>query len=235
MEAIIAILSILYLFWPLILIFGTGGLVKKEISLLEKLRQFIVRVFSAWCVWGVFWLLIRFDGRKPILLLPESLNNFLFFSLGAVSGGVYLILLFIRWRHQWIRLANHQKIEDLLKLEPEQFETLVASIFRAYGHHAETASAGSDHGIDVIVHSVGGEKWIVQCKRYSGSVGEPIVRDLYGTMLHEGAQKAYLVTTGSYTTQAKTWADGKPIILYDGEKLVKLIRRTQKHHPKLRK
>ena len=81
--------------------------------------------------------------------------------------------------------------------------------------------------MDVVVITDEGEKWIVQCKRYSGSVGEPVVRDLYGTLLHEEAQRAYLITTGSFTRQATEWVQEKPIILYDGEGLVKLIRRTQ--------
>jgi restriction system protein len=53
------------------------------------------------------------------------------------------------------------------------------------------------------------------------------VRDLFGTLGHEVAQKAYLITTGSFTSQAKAWAEGKPIVLFDGEALVKLIQRTQ--------
>jgi restriction system protein len=103
---------------------------------------------------------------------------------------------------------------------------LVAELFISYGHQAEVAGGISDHGVDVIVQSAQGEKWVVQCKRYAGSVGEPVVRDLFGTLQHEEAQRAYLVTTGSFTAQAQAWAKGKPIVLYDGELLVKLIRRT---------
>jgi restriction system protein len=58
-------------------------------------------------------------------------------------------------------------------------------------------------------------------------VGEPVVRDLYGTLLHTEAQRAYLFTTGSITRQAFEWAEGKPIVLYDGESLVRLIRTTR--------
>ncbi len=113
-------------------------------------------------------------------------------------------------------------------MSPEQFEALVAKLFTAYGHDVENVGVSSDHGVDIRVISDRGEKWVVQCKRYSGSVGEPIVRDLFGTMLHEGAQRAYLITTGGITKQAVDWADGKPIVLYDGEGLVKLIRRAKK-------
>jgi len=116
----------------------------------------------------------------------------------------------------------------LLTLTPDQFEKLIKDLFEAYGYQADLSGGNADHGVDVIVSGDEDDKWVVQCKRYSGSVGEPIVRDLYGTMLHEEAQRAYLITTGTFTAQAKEWALGKPIVLYDGESLIKLIRRTQK-------
>jgi restriction system protein len=59
-------------------------------------------------------------------------------------------------------------------------------------------------------------------------VGEPVVRDLYGTLLHEEAQGAYLITTGTFTKKAQDWAAGKPIVLYDGEALLGLIREIQR-------
>jgi restriction system protein len=54
-----------------------------------------------------------------------------------------------------------------------------------------------------------------------------VVRDLYGTLLHEEAQGAYLMTTGTFTQKAQDWVVGKAIILYDGEALVRLIQETQ--------
>jgi restriction system protein len=53
-------------------------------------------------------------------------------------------------------------------------------------------------------------------------VGERFVRDLYGTMRHEDADRAYLVTTGHFTAPALAWAKGKPIELWDGSDLGRL-------------
>ena len=58
-----------------------------------------------------------------------------------------------------------------------------------------------------------------------GTVGEPIVRDLYGTLVHENADYGWLVTTGGISRRAREWANGKPIELWDGQKLVELARR----------
>ena len=63
-----------------------------------------------------------------------------------------------------------------------------------------------------------------RCKRYRGTVGEAVVRDLYGTMMHASATYAYLVTTGAISDEARRWALGKPIQLIDGPQLVELTK-----------
>ena len=232
MDALVALSSILYLSWPLILFFGVRGFSSKQLQLWERIFKGMLQVFIAWIVWGLFLGFIYWQGSKPILIFPAAVDHLLFGILGVVSGGISLSTFFIHWRNRRIRLSDGRTLEGLLALTPEEFELLVAELFESYGHRAEVAGGSSDHGVDVIVESAQGEKWVVQCKRYAGSVGEPVLRDLFGTLQHEGAQRAYLVTTGSFTTQAQVWAEGKPIILYDGEKLVKLIRRTM--HRKVR-
>lgn len=234
-NTLIAVFSLLYLVWPLIFIFGLRHLLDKDLSITERLRKFINRVFLAWLLWAFFLWFIDWQGRQPVLLLSKQVNHVLFFGTGIVFAVLTVAWLIYRWRNRWIRLAEAQELEDLLAMSPEDFEALVAALFRSYGHQAEVCGGSADHGVDVIVHTDQGETWVVQCKRYSGSVGEPVLRDLYGTMTHESAQKAYLITTGSFTAQAATWAEGKPIVLYDGEALVKLIRRTQRRTPKLRR
>ena len=45
--------------------------------------------------------------------------------------------------------------------------------------------------------------------------------NLYGTMIHEGATRAYLVTSGPISSDAREWAEGKPITFVDGEELAR--------------
>ena len=49
------------------------------------------------------------------------------------------------------------------------------------------------------------------------------VRDLYGTMLHEGATKGILVTTSSFGKDSVTFIKDKPITLIDGQNLFILV------------
>ena len=86
-----------------------------------------------------------------------------------------------------------------------------------------------DGGIDGLgilqVNRLVSFKVVFQCKRYNGSVGSPQIRDFRGAMMGR-ADKGIILTTGTFTTDARTEAlrDGvHPIELVDGEKLVQMM------------
>jgi restriction system protein len=108
-------------------------------------------------------------------------------------------------------------------MDPIDFEKFVGQLFRRMGYKVETTAASGDEGIDLILRR-GRRTAVVQCKRYGGTVGQPVVRDLYGTMIHTGADEAYLVTTGMISRAAAGWAEGKPIHLVDGHRLIEWTR-----------
>jgi len=83
-------------------------------------------------------------------------------------------------------------------MDPYVFEYLTAALFEQFGYQATAATAGSDQGVDVYVRN-GDQLSVAQCKRYDHNIGQPIIRDLYGTMIHNGADAAYLVTTAQFT------------------------------------
>lgn len=234
MEALIILFRITYLFWPLILLFGIRSLFRKNLPLLERIRLAIQKVFLGWLFMALSLGVILLNDRQPFIFFTRQVNDLLFGGLGLVTGSITIIWTIHRWRSSRINLKYTRTLDGLMALSPREFEKLVATLFKANGHQAQVLGGSSDHGIDILVLSDEKEKWIVQCKRYNGSVGEPVVRDLYGAMGHEGAQRAYLVTTGSFTTQAQEWAVGKPIVLYDGLALVKLIKSTKLHQSQLR-
>jgi restriction system protein len=111
------------------------------------------------------------------------------------------------------------------KLTPSQFEEYVAQrIFARQGYRVENIRDTKDGGVDIIVTDPLGRRAIVQCKLYRNVVGEPIVRDLYGALIHHEAHMAFLVTNSHFSSAARRWATGKPIALIDGAQLVELAR-----------
>lgn len=110
----------------------------------------------------------------------------------------------------------------IMQLSPEDFEEMVAGLFELEGFTAQTTKRSGDGGVDLYLQR-GDSFSIAQCKRYRGTVGEEVVRDLYGTMLHQQAQGAFLVTTGRISEPARSFAAGKPLRLFDGQYLLRWI------------
>lgn len=107
-----------------------------------------------------------------------------------------------------------------------EFENLCQSLLQQLGFEVETTKQSGDGGIDLIAYNhqaFTSGKYIVQCKRYSGGVGEPIVRDLYGVVTAERANKGILMTTGYFSMSAIKFASDKNIELIDGERLSELL------------
>jgi restriction system protein len=115
---------------------------------------------------------------------------------------------------------------NLMDLKPFEFETLVANLFQQMGMESKLTRSSRDGGVDVVgfdQRPVLGGKVVIQAKRYSNTVGVSAVRDLYGTMMNEGANKGILVTTSDYGPDAFDFAKDKPIELIDGGGLLYLL------------
>jgi restriction system protein len=126
---------------------------------------------------------------------------------------------------------REQAIELMLSLPASGFERLSQRLLREAGFTQVVVTGQSgDGGIDghgtLQINPLLSFKVLFQCKRYSKSVSPSHVRDFRGAMAGR-ADKGIIVTTGSFTAEAKREAsrDGvPPIELIDGEKLVDLLK-----------
>lgn len=115
---------------------------------------------------------------------------------------------------------------NLMDLTPPEFEVLVANLFGKMGLESKLTRSSRDGGVDCIAYDprpVLGGKVVIQAKRYRHTVGVSAVRDLYGTMMNEGASKGLLVATSGYGPDAFNFARDKPIELIDGGGLLYLL------------
>jgi len=102
----------------------------------------------------------------------------------------------------------------------QEFEMLVGEAFRRGGYAVmETGRGGADGGVDLVLRK-DGEKFLVQCKQWKAfKVGVTTIRELYGVMAAGGAAGGFVVTSGVYTQEAKSFAEGRNIDLIDGAEL----------------
>jgi restriction system protein len=119
---------------------------------------------------------------------------------------------------------------NLAAMEWEDFEHLIRELFEKEfvktGGEVKVTQASRDRGVDAIAFDpdpIRGGKFVIQAKRYNMVVPVSAVRDLYGTMIAEGASKGILVTTSHYGRDSREFAKDKPIALIDGENLVHMF------------
>jgi len=122
---------------------------------------------------------------------------------------------------------------NLASMDWEDFEHLIRELFEKEfainGAEIKITQASRDGGVDAVMFDpdpIRGGKYIIQAKRYTNVVGVSAVRDLYGTLMNEGAVKGILVTTANYGADSYEFAKDKPITLINGSNLLHML---QKH------
>lgn len=125
-------------------------------------------------------------------------------------------------------LEQQTGIESIRAMSWQEFEMLVGEAYRRKGYTVrENGGGGADGGIDLHL-TKDGKRTVVQCKRWkTTSINVSLVRELFGVMTGEKANACIFVTSGSYTPEARMFAEGKPITLVDGEELFALIATVQ--------
>jgi HJR/Mrr/RecB family endonuclease len=121
---------------------------------------------------------------------------------------------------------------NLAAMPWDDFEHLVRQLyeweFGKNGAEVKVTRSSRDRGVDAIVFDpdpLRGGKFVIQAKRYTRPVDVAAVRDLYGTLLNEGANRGILLTTSSYGPDAYAFARDKPISLVDGPNLIAMLRK----------
>jgi len=124
-------------------------------------------------------------------------------------------------------LSTLDQRPNLMELSPSEFEHLITNLFAKMGLDTKLTQASRDGGVDCVAFDprpVLGGKVVIQAKRYKNTVGVSAVRDLYGTMLNEGASKGILVATSGYGPTAFAFAKDKPMELLAGGELLYLLK-----------
>jgi restriction system protein len=180
--------------------------------------------------YGIGWYFTAF--KSPVL---NGLGN-------AATSGTYApiawFLLVVCWiaalasfigRSRRRRLLDSQTgVDSLRQMSWRQFEQLTGEAFRRQGYAVEeTGLGGPDGGIDLILRK-NGQTILVQCKQWQcRKVGVKLVREMCGLLTHHHATAVKIVALGSYTSDARRFAQGKPIELIPGGELIATVRSLQ--------
>ncbi|MEZ6127833.1 MAG: restriction endonuclease [Planctomycetaceae bacterium] len=125
-------------------------------------------------------------------------------------------------KKQELPVEEIELITALRKMDPIAFERHVMFLFQAEGYPAAVTLQSNDFGVDGFVTHPDGIV-VVQCKRNSvdNPVGRPVVQQFKGVIEEQAAIRGYIVTTGRFTSEARSSAEcSSRIILIDAEDLI---------------
>jgi len=150
-----------------------------------------------------------------------------------------------RWHFSDNQIWGHWDVEELIRAKfigvpgsnPEaiqvlhdagwrKLECLVERLYFHMGYDTELTQPSNDGGRDVIARKAkAGEKEVVlvDCKLYTRTIGVGEARKILGTMGDARATKGAIVTTSTFSSGAREFADRNPIELIDGDHLIPLL------------
>ena len=225
MPFLLFFLRFLTTLWMLLLPLGFWAGARKGEGWRTRLMDGIAWAFGVWVLSAAafIFLAVLDEGSD---LAGQQASQGAFLAAGLLLGSVWTARLLAR-------IAQRQRLQDagaalewLHELSAGEFESVVGRYFKSLGYIVRKVGKSGDHGVDLAIYTPGEGKWIVQCKRYKRrAVGEAAVRDLYGAMMHEHADRGFVFTTSTFSVHAHNWAKGKEIELVNGEELVARLHR----------
>jgi restriction system protein len=135
---------------------------------------------------------------------------------------------------QFRSILAQEVLSQTKHVSPTFFERMVVQLLVAMGYGgsfrdaAQAIGKTGDGGIDGIIKEdrLGLDFVAVQAKRWEHSVGREVVQAFAGSLMGHGASKGVLISTSSFTSGAKDYAQklsSNKIVLIDGEQLAELM------------
>jgi restriction system protein len=127
---------------------------------------------------------------------------------------------------------------NLANLGWKDFESLMISLlekeFGSTGNQINILTSSLETGLEAYGEDpdpIRGGKILFHARRSVKPIPVAQVRELFGSVIHEGAVKGILITTADFTTEAYEFARNKPLKLLNGSSLISLF---EKQGQKLR-
>jgi restriction system protein len=177
---------------------------------------------------GNTWILDLLPHSPKIAL--EALNAYIFAHIpvlpDTVLYGLWDAEEIIRAKYIGLPKTQSDKIAVLQDLSPRNFEHLTERLYSSMDYETWLTQPTRDGGRDIIAKINIGAKQeflLIECKRYADTIDVGKVRELYGVVNSEKANRGVLVTSGRFTIDAQKFADDNSIQLIDGDKFVLLL------------
>ena len=115
------------------------------------------------------------------------------------------------------------QIKNFDYMDGYEFETFCSDILVKFGYTNVTVTQSSaDQGIDVLAEK-DGVRFAIQCKHYSGTVGNKAVQEAYSGCKFYDCHVPVVMTNSHFTDSAKQLAEKNNVLLWDRDVLLSYI------------
>lgn len=130
-----------------------------------------------------------------------------------VKAGVYL-----QRRRRYAKAG----LADIDHFNGKEFEQYLEALFKKLGYQVRHTPYQGDFGADLVLQQ-GGEKTVVQAKRYNRRVGVKAVQEAVASKDYYRCDKAMVVTNSYFSRQAEALAKANRVELWDRDTLASRI------------
>lgn len=183
----------------------------------------------AFIAWIGFQRLALIEAETAIDGVLRGLAAAFQYVLPALLCAAAALSVWVHYRRyrNYASVAGERGQDALEMLSWREFEQLVGEFFRRKGFSVEHRGGRlPDGGVDLAAR-IGDDCYLVQCKHWRVQrVGVAVVREICNVAAAEGAAGVFVVTSGSFTDEARRFvAENRiDIELITGERLHRMIR-----------
>ena len=184
------------------------GIIDKHIETLARRRLMLVTVDHYGIADGSAW-------NKEVQRFVDKVVRPQLSGQEAETVAPQMNAIFQEMIEDRVRLRSDEIEADLdfsENITPTQFEQWCAKTLNAKGWKAITTKASGDQGADVIA-SKEGLRIVLQCKLYSGTVGNKAVQEAYSAQRHYGTNASAVVTNAEFSSAARKLATTTCVLL----------------------
>lgn len=127
-------------------------------------------------------------------------------------------------KQQSKKQIDYNSIEYIDMLSGIEFEKYMSKLLPKLGYkNVKLTPASNDYGVDLIVEK-DDVKFAIQCKHYSGKVSNSSIQEANSGKQYYNCHVGVVVTNSHFTYNAKELAKSNGIILWDRQKLIKMLK-----------
>ncbi len=186
----------------------------------------------------VLKLLLPFNILLVIVfLLAEAIPEARFYVFFTALYPILNVILYIMKKtiitkpinfHKTKKEHISEKLSDIDTMVGLDFEHYCADILRQNDFkNVEVTQSTGDFGVDIIAYK-GKLKYAIQCKRYSGNLGNAPIQEVVAGMSYYKCQRGAVITNSHFTESAKKLARANNVALWDREVLESMLAKCEK-------